>query len=806
MFRLHAFVLCTLVVFSSSLIGESTQQIILSINGKTYNHKDIFSAKLFDTWNAEKSTIEDAIKESNNNIITCNLGDIKSIKYRTVDGNPSQVTLKCILDNSRLSYRAGSITLAGYVTIEFDLIINHEVTSEGYTLIFDDDIQHYIDFEWDSGVGVICELWEWIISPFEVVVESKLSGAIDNYLDGLKDENGQLSHTLLEIPMAQNIENAVVPDPEAELQIMLESFPVLVEFDYATSYYNINYHTGQHDNFDNLVIDIELLPGYSGQESIYLTGSHSRGDSVLDNYGFAMNHDTYEYVDATLPWQQQIDATHEVIRHQDQLNADFIRIEAFWKYIMPYIPQESEIVDLPGYLDDPSRQDAITWLDSFITNNFTGNGYGLIADEKAGWVWITEVLENATNTQKGRLEPIIILGYGAITALPSLNIDGDYKIIAPGEPRGADSNDFAAISPEEYLYWLELFARTVIQRFDIEYDIQYWEVECELNAARYAESFYWWRRGSSWGDDTPGGFQDQLVSRLYNAIKEETTNDDVVQCFHMFDLARRLDEWQNYYDIVGLNLYPNELNAEPVLGSLVGELVFATKRALNALSLDRPVWVLETAYGVYDGVYNGKQYHYTLENQAKFLKDALQSSIDSGADLFCWFRPFTPNTAVPDLANFSWINSNSGLYETSGISRPAYNVFKDEIEFSSDMTWVTLKQSYNLTETLYGQLDLVDHFSGVQSDTRKRLYKQPATSYTVKTLNEALVPVSNPALIVHHLNWENYNDNPFLENNFTPFELDDRTQNANYTQKYPIKFSSYPLGALPITSIQLKDP
>ena len=68
-----------------------------------------------------------------------------------------------------------------------------------------------------------------------------------------------------------------------------------------------------------------------------------------------------------------------------------------------------------------------------------------------------------------------------------------------------------------------------------------WQIENELNAARFAESFGWWRKGSLWGEDWEDGFQDQVWDILVEAIRAEDPTAKIIHDFHMFDIVDQLE-------------------------------------------------------------------------------------------------------------------------------------------------------------------------------------------------------------------------------------------------------------------------
>ncbi|MCH7763787.1 MAG: hypothetical protein IIB95_08590 [Candidatus Marinimicrobia bacterium] len=326
------------------------------------------------------------------------------------------------------------------------------------------------------------------------------------------------------------------------------------------------------------------MPGYGNNLSLYENGTPQLPqDPVLDLSGIGMNGDKYQYYPGSAgSWQNEIIGIHDII--QNELGLTHVRVEAIWKYVCPILPSIDE-TNIDGY--PVINEQTIDAFNDYI-DDLTQNPPQLpggISQDKIGWQWLDIVINNLYNNS---MTPLVIVGQGFSGSVPyAENASGDYKIISPGEPRGTNTDDFIEISEEMYLYWLEVYTRAVVQKYANK--VQYWEAETELNAARYTESFDWWRKGSAWHDDTGGGFLDQVASTLYSVIHDEDPDAQVVHAFHMFEMARCLDQWSAYYDIAGINFYPNELHAYPVFGFLVGEMVYSARRAIDALGLNKPV-------------------------------------------------------------------------------------------------------------------------------------------------------------------------------------------------------------------------
>lgn len=605
----------------------------------------------------------------------------------------------------------------------------------------------------------------------------------------------------------------VVADTTAEIESLINSFPIAVSFSEKTIPLNTNVYTGQHIKYNSLNVELSLMPGYGDNLSLYANGTPDLPhDPVLNLSGIAMNGDkygNYPYNNANT-WQDQISGVHDII--QNELGLTHVRVEAMWKYICPVLPSVNEneiissfdegfpnvteqtIINFNNYIDD-------------INQTYPQLPEG-ISEEKTGWQWLDIVINDIVDKD---LTPLLIVGQGLSTSVPyAENENGQYKIIAPNTVRGDSIVNYINISREVYLYWLEVYATAVVQRYANL--VQYWEAEDELNAARYTESFDWWRKGSAWHDDTQGGFLDQVANLLYNTIhnNDPVSSTKVVHAFHMFEMARCLDQWSDYYDIAGINFYPNELHAYPVFGFLVGEMVYSTKRALDALNLgDREVWVLETSYSDYCNeddwdcsdpnnkpVFSGDNlYNWTEERQAQYLQEALETSGRYGADVFNWFNVVTSNDHIPGEGaggTYSFINNYGGLYNPDGSKRLAFDRYYDVFNQTSEMDWVTFETKYKDIQDLpEGSFTVKNVSSGIMSGQKIRLNENIEYKATVMkpVLIREIIPDTIP---VSHHNWNGVNSEYKITHLFTPNNFTNKHQNAIYDDQENVTFRSNP--------------
>lgn len=559
-------------------------------------------------------------------------------------------------------------------------------------------------------------------------------------------------------------------DSEAEAEAVIQSVPMEYNFTYEDldEYDLIGRTVGQ---YKALVIDVDFLHGYytNGEFDPLYQGVFPDilpiSEQSFQWGGFAPNDLSMYYSinhwNNSLNWEERVDKAFEFISNS---GFSLVRIGADWNWITPTINN----IDSSLNPDNITEQDVNEYINQIEADN--------------GWVKIDHAITSALSYG---LVPYVVLGNGHSDKQPKYN----GNIIAPGNVRGDNSEHYIGVAENVYLYWLKLYARAVVQKFP---QINIWQAENELNAARFAEVYDWWRKGDAWADEDPGGFQDKVAQLIYDAVKFESANQDLVlQDFHVFTLTKRLNDWKDYYDIVGINVYPNEVFAFPVMGYLVGEVVWAARRALKSFGTgykDKPVWVIETAYGAYTGdtpptELNERLAHYNYNNQAKFLKEALNSSAKFGAKAFNWFRLMTKdNTEDSPFSTLSDINGYSGLFDPSGEPKPALHAYIGSFANNSDGEIATFANRYG-DEIIGGTLSLIDVLDGIQSNSSFRL--DATTEFTIKTDSEWLPGGDD---IVIHQDWNHIPQKYELKKTFNLSVGDDPEQFAQFDHTFPIHF------------------
>jgi hypothetical protein len=803
--------------------AEFNGKVLFRVNGHHYLIDDVVGKYMLQQWDAHRESFREEfpLPES----WKFRLGKIKKLRFRTVSSSPDRIKLKINIDKS--TFIVPIINLKGYLDMD-DVIITFkkEFDRDGWKLV--SDVVEVGDFDvvWDNnGLWIINDILDAAMNLVTAVFlefPMWIAERFEGYL--FRTPFGKLEFPIL--PMNVFVESGhgiVVADTTAEIEAVINSFPVNISFDYSNTAYVQNIVTGAHVNYDGLIINIQLMPGYGDNLTLYLNGSPPLPTQpTLEYAGFAMKSDNYSVIDInnTMTWREEVQEVHRIIKNE--LGLTDVRIDALWKWVVGTVP-EINPDNIPGFPNIDSAD-----VDNYIQQ--IAENTGPIGGHHAGWTWLDYVINNADSMG---LRPVVIIGEALVNKTPLYEVSpGVFKHIVPGTPRGVYADTSIGVSEEVYKYWLELYARAVVRRYKDRVD--FWEAEGELNAARFTESFDWWRVGSAWHDDTPGGFQDQVAELLYTIVHDEddvisnvsNSPAKVVQAFHMFDMARRIDQWQNYYDIAGIHLYPNIKFAYPVLGFMVGEMVYSTRRALHALGLDKPVWVLENMYPVINPEFLAGQveadpdtmqdyYQFltyrTTQRQKQFIKEAIQTSAKYGAEVYNYFRPITSYQHNPNQgsgATYSYVNHYGGLIRANDSNLtltylPAFDVYHDEFDDTSPLDWVTLRTRYLDIEDLEGTLSVKGVIEGVTSGESRRLYE--TVEYTAIADEEWLLRPSNQEP-VKHLNWNDDDQEFKLEHQFTPNTPITKEQTAIYNNQSPVYFATSVTDENLVKRIKIKDP
>ncbi|NQV18995.1 MAG: hypothetical protein HQ534_10675, partial [Armatimonadetes bacterium] len=644
----------------------------------------------------------------------------------------------------------------------------HSVVNEkGLVVIFDDFTVSVSDIRWNNVY--------FYLEDLESYFENEITSSINSFLP--KDSS------IVLIPLSKFAEmygNPVVEDvdPVELVESVISSFPFNYSFNYR-----------ENGNFDNLVVNVDLLPGYNepGKESIYLSGNPTlpSTDNILDKAGISTV-GTWPF--PLIDYQNTLDWDDEIYNYCADVGAgmglNYIRLGAKWNIVIPSVDEVNPVlIDNFPEITSPDINDYISEITA-ISSSYQ--------DNMIGWNYMDALINSAKNNG---LEPMIMIGQGHSDKPPRYN----GKTINPGTIKGIYPENYEGVDPQVYLYYLEKYARAVVRKYKS--DVKYWFGDCELNAARFCESYDWWRKGSAWERDS---FQDSVIMVLSKAVHDEDPTDgQFIQAFHVFELAKRLDEWKDYYDIVGLQFYPNEIylnNASPVLGFLVSELVYSTRRALDVLNKDAKVWITETGYpstttSQLDSTASLSDHlnHFSQAKQDKYFRDLFYGCSRYGTDGILWFL------LVENEDN------RYGLIESNGNEKNTYYTYKNEFSGYPDPVWVEFNTEYeNGIEDLPGHIAVNHINSSIGNHEEYRLFQ--TKEYTAQVLEKKLERPSNGDEVYHN----RWNNEPFhytLDKIFIPNNNDEKQQLGQYSRKVPILFSDGPDDEpYKLSDIQIRDP
>ena len=680
------------------------------------------------------------------------------------------------------SFRLASVDYKNDSTGPFSFIINFIFDQWGLTNVYSHWINEIIVKA--GGIDIVPFLQAGGLSPaFTLPVVDFFNNSANGYAGD--DENMDAAAVIRSLPIDVSASYKLVSSTNTALVINLAIMD---------SYYTDNDNPGSY---------VTVNP-YSDHDPTIVPGQ-------VDYTGISMTADPFKYISLAphndTPWKPNVDQWHQEMQNRDQ---NIERIEAIWKYVAPVLTA-ADTTGLTPLSSVPQEllDDLVDNYSDLIQNKWNGD-----PDSKDGWYWLDYVVNSAYS--RG-IAPVLLLGNGPRTPLFEIS-PGVYAQIAPGQVRGTAQQNHIAVSEDVYLYYLELYARAVVRRYQGQVDL--WQAENEINAARFTEVYDWWRKGKSWTDESVGGFQDQVVQLLYNVVHEDdnakssltppgTPNAQVIQDFHLLNMARCLAQWENYYDIVGVNVYPNQFNAYPVFGFAVGEMVWAAKRALTALGTpNKPVWLMETGYGVYFETetvsesiradLSANLQYYNQGRQAQFLADAIESADKYGAEAFLWYRLADEN--VPGE-----IDRSLGLWRDDGAgSRMALETYRDYAEDTQNLALVNLSNEHLASsQDLGGFLAVDDAFSSVPSGGSVRLEK--VLSYTVRNREERM---AYSGTTVKQKQW-NITESEFQNKHvFYPINEEERDQTAQYKETGTVNFAISIQAEFPdgVQYIEVRDP
>ncbi|MFA4906718.1 MAG: FlgD immunoglobulin-like domain containing protein [archaeon] len=729
-------------LLSCLFASEDGPFMTLKVNGHEHSVKDSLSEKIIDAYNAERDGIEGIINQVPG-ISRCNLGNKIGKMYFEANNIQDEINLFIVIyDNFAWAY---------ILPIGFDLKIMVRMKLEK-----SDSVCITIQ---DAQYNAI------VTSNFaNLVLKSALVSCFGNLTNVHSHIKQLLGDSYKIFDPTKDLRQfggkfVAVQDTTLEIQKLIQSVP----FDVS-----INYNESKKKR---LTIDLDFLHGYYNSSGVFVAEFANADPGIPENsqlqyVGFSPQ---YWGVQEAFPWWnssigavERAEAVFDKI--SDDLNMNHCRIEAPWDKMVHQV----DFID-PSLVQPITSQMVGNYLNE-ISANLEFNELGQIIDYARNNTGITLY---------------IAIGQGIYDRMPLYN----GKRICPGKPRGVDSVSYVQVDNSIYLYWLELYARALVRHFKDRVSV--WQTEGELNGARQAEVFDYNRMGESWADED---FQTDVIETLYHAVKAEAPGEQsrTMHCFHIFNMSKRIKDWKDHYDIVGINFYPNEVMGKPVIGFMVGESVWAVRRILTSLNVTKDVWVSETAYPSY---FAGKP-EYTLENQQQYIKEALNSSAYYGAEAFDLLR--LTDELSWEGSRYMW--NFCGLVNSNGNKASFFSY--DSVE-NNQMNGkkVVFKNMY-LEENVGGFLSIPGAINGIPSGGYANLAQNG--TYTAKTNSDILYRSDTDS--VKHSRWNTEQDEYKISHSFTATsgKFDDI---ARFEHCVPLHFSDgTPDESYDVKEIQVSDP
>lgn len=507
-------------LFSIDFDGKT----ILKVNGHEHKIDDIFSKEFSRYYEIMRPTIQNEIKGKKfggNKILELRLKEkINRIEFF---GNSNGAVLRMKINNNRAKVKTKFLGISITIWVKLDLYLEVDtkrvIDELGIQLEVEDTYFIADDIEADQSWTI-----DWLLD-FGIWIEDMVS------VSGNFDEYVGKRFKMLPISIFNDLaKNGIVTgvDPEDEAQAVIESVPFDITFSQTdpppTGLLGVIF------NKQSLILEIDLLPG------IYESGSLNRiynnpiyePDPVtnpsiswggfsyngINKYRFTQHWNPDPYTDPLENWKYRVDLTFQDIAAMGQ-NFSQMRIDAVWNEIAP----------------------PITSIDPNLNhNNISSTDVEDYMNLECDWSKLDYLLDKAE--YYGLNAPYVIVGSGHKDRPLYFNDGANNLPIAPGtQVRGADPGNYKLVPENVYLYYLKLYTRAVVRYCKNNYYINVFQAENELNAARFAETYDWWRKGDAWASDA---FQNNVAQILYQSIKDEFTNPEqvkVIQDFHIFNLA-----------------------------------------------------------------------------------------------------------------------------------------------------------------------------------------------------------------------------------------------------------------------------
>jgi hypothetical protein len=354
----------------------------------------------------------------------------------------------------------------------------------------------------------------------------------------------------------------------------------------------------------------------------------------------------------------------------DTLNIKFIRSEITWPSVEPFVDQTSNNdLRITGSASGGNRD----YIDDYIATHaqvFDNLEVHYQLANQYLYDFVVTIGDGHSNPRESQSNKKLWVGFEDIVSQQDIDL-------------GYNANDFVFITKNSYLNLLERHVRAVVRR--LKNVIHFWQIENELNQADLAATTNqrddFRRNGSAWAHME---FLDAVILKMSNSIKLEDQTAKITHNFHPFRL-RKIQDWGQYLDVIGLTYHPNFLYAFPLMGYLAGDVVKIVHQLLGGTQ--KPVWILSSGYpakengNISDWDNNldlmGNLQLFNTARQVEWVVNALSSSGHAQADAFLYRtyqaqKPTGPPSTQP--------NSYAGLVFPDGTPKASHDAIINELE------------------------------------------------------------------------------------------------------------------------------
>jgi photosystem II stability/assembly factor-like uncharacterized protein len=348
------------------------------------------------------------------------------------------------------------------------------------------------------------------------------------------------------------------------------------------------------------------------------------------------------------------------------------------------------------------------------------------------------------------------------------------------------------VSPETYLYYQKILAHAIVRRY--RNSVGTWMIEAELNSTKFNT---WWYKGNAWQDHSNNGFVMAVFKTWVNAIRQEDPSAKIVNPLHMINFEFGLEKFGPDCDIIGINLYPNELFATPVFGEFVKDYLWSVRRAMKYWGWEnKPIWITETNYPGKDPSTSENPSSevspvdnitwYSYGRQEKYMRDVIKAAADGGAKGLFWWNFIDSEKAYDPLPHTGWgslLVNNTNPPEL----KPAVDAFfQTAPTYHDGKTKIALKNASSSTGVNIGGYIGINGVKDFRA-SGDTLYLNTNTLNEVRTYNQNIISLK-------HRNWvwtsgsPDYSKHKLIES-YTPNDNQPKSISAQFYSVAPFSLT-----------------